>query len=264
MRVAHGGSAGGGIGSRHLHGGLRRGIRCHGREYRAPPFAPRIARIARGGLLGAHELSGDALFLEMAKLLGDQISAKTSSSGVTPYTFGGGVGGMGCPSLAESGTMQLEMNTLSRLTGNPAYAAKANKFYETVARKPSIDGLWPNCWQNGRGRVTFGADGDSFYEYLVKGWLQTGRTDDRLWRMYNAAIDGMVKRLVAVAPDGLTYLNNLNMASPSDGSTDVAMEHLACFTPGWLALGVAHQTDPARAAKHTDLAEKLAYTCWQM
>jgi len=28
--------------------------------------------------------------------------------------------------------------------------------------------------------VTFGALGDSFYEYLIKVWIQTGRKDDRL------------------------------------------------------------------------------------
>jgi hypothetical protein len=37
-------------------------------------------------------------------------------------------------------------------------------------------------------------------------WLQTGRTDERLWRMYNDAIDGMDKRIVKKGADGLTYL----------------------------------------------------------
>ena len=39
------------------------------------------------------------------------------------------------------------MNYLSRVTGNPMYAAKANAFYDTVQARPSLDGLWPNCWQ---------------------------------------------------------------------------------------------------------------------
>ena len=157
------------------------------------------------------------------------------------------------------------MNYLSAVTGNPSFAAKANAFYASVRRKPSMDGLWPNCWQSGRGRITLGADGDSFYEYLVKGWLQTGRRDDRLWAMYNDAVDGMRRHLVAQAPDGLTFLNNFNMASSSGaGTVDVAMEHLACFVPGWLALGVPFQDDPARAMQLTELAEQLAYTCWQM
>ena len=51
------------------------------------------------------------------------------------------------------------------------YAEKANKFYDSLEAYPSMDGLWPNCWEKTQGRVTFGADGDSFYEYLIKVWL---------------------------------------------------------------------------------------------
>ena len=42
--------------------------------------------------------------------------------------------------------------------------------------KKSMDGLWANCWESGAGTVTFGADGDSFYEYLIKAWLQVMHT----------------------------------------------------------------------------------------
>ena len=196
------------------------------------------------------------------------VSATTSAGGVTPYTFSGGYGGMGCASLAESGTMQVEMNYLSKISGNRNYAKKANNFYDTVSRQRGLDGLYPNCWQHGHGRITMGADGDSFYEYLVKGWLQAGSRkskEDRLWRMYNDAVDGMRRHLVATSPDGLTYLNNLDLSGAGGGArADVAMEHLACFVPGWLALGVPFQDDPARAMQLTELAEQLAYTCWQM
>lgn len=156
---------------------------------------------------------------------------------------------------------KVEMNFVSKITGDRHYADKANNFYKTVQRKPrymlllslsedlsplslltvcpsvcpsSLDGLWPNCWQRGRGRITFGADGDSFYEYLIKGWLQSGKTDDNLWEMYNKAVDGMEKWLVVKAPDtGLTFLNNLDFDGKGRGRADVAMEHLACFVPGW-------------------------------
>ena len=45
------------------------------------------------------------------------------------------------------------------------------------------------------------------------------------------------------------------------------MEHLACFAPGMLALGVARaagQLSPAGAANHTRLATELAETCWRL
>lgn len=153
------------------------------------------------------------------------------------------------------------------MTGEPTYASRSNKFYDTISAKlgVGVDGLMPNCWSRPHvkgGLITMGADGDSYYEYLLKGWLQTGRTDRRLWDMYNAAVDGMLKRMVVRNPeDGLTYLAIFHWPG---GHQEHVMEHLACFVPGWLILGAQYQPDPARQAAHVKLAEELAYTCWQM
>ena len=54
--------------------------------------------------------------------------------------------------------------------------------------------------------------------YLIKGWLQTGRKDARLWRMYNAAVDGMVRWLLHHNPaDKLLYLANLQWRGGREG-----------------------------------------------
>ena len=51
---------------------------------------------------------------------------------------------------------------------------------------PKKDGLVPifinaNSGQfRNSGTITFGARGDSYYEYLLKKWLQSGKKDDRL------------------------------------------------------------------------------------
>ena len=42
--------------------------------------------------------------------------------------------------------------------------------------------------------VTFGALGDSFYEYLLKLWLQGGKKEDWLRAMYDKAIDGVAEK----------------------------------------------------------------------
>ena len=45
------------------------------------------------------------------------------------------------------------------------------------------------------------------------------------------------------------------------------MEHLACFAPGMLALGVLRggaRLPRAAAANHTRLATQLATTCWRL
>ncbi len=36
---------------------------------------------------------------------------------------------MGCNTLAESGTNQLELNYLAQVTGNPKYGSKSASFY---------------------------------------------------------------------------------------------------------------------------------------
>jgi mannosyl-oligosaccharide alpha-1,2-mannosidase len=230
-----------------------------------------------GGLEAAHALSGDETLLACAVQLGDKLLANVKPrTGIASYRISGANGGMGCHTLAESGTNQLEFAYLSAATGDPKYRERSDQFHAWLrANKPSVDGLWPNCFERSGGLLTMGADGDSFYEYLLKRWLQGGKKDDALWKMYNDAVDGMEKHLVSVGADGLTYLSNAR-ATPMRGAgapgaaprfsvtEDPSMEHLTCFVPGWLALGAPHQRDAARKARHTALAAQLALTCWHM
>jgi len=37
--------------------------------------------------------------------------------------------------------------------------------------------------------VSMGALGDSFYEYLLKSWFQSGKTDTEARRMYDEAVE---------------------------------------------------------------------------
>jgi len=168
--------------------------------------------------------------------------------------------------LAESGTIQIEMRYLSRVTGDPSYAAKADRFYDTVRPKPSHGGLWPNCFQSGKGKITFGADGDSFYEYLVKVWHQGGQKDDKLWDMYDAAAEGLEKQLIRKGQDGLDYIGFLTWnGDPNDpGRLTEEMEHLTCFVPGWLAVGAMSDRGAAKREHRMELAASIANTCWQM
>ena len=52
---------------------------------------------------------------------------------------------------------------------------------------------------------------------------------------------------------------------PRYGEIYAKMDHLVCFVPAMLALGVhAHAVADQKAAKYLDLAEELGRTCWQM
>lgn len=53
--------------------------------------------------------------------------------------------------------------------------------------------------------VTMGAPGDSFFEYLIKFWLMTGKQDTPSAEMYFKAIQGFEERLLKTTNDGLKY-----------------------------------------------------------
>lgn len=82
-------------------------------------------------------------------------------------------------------------------------------------------------------QVTFGALGDSFYEYLVKTWVQGGRSEPMFREMYDKAMDGMTDILLKRSSP-----NKLLFVSDWDGArNNLKMDHLVCFVPGMLALG---------------------------
>lgn len=100
--------------------------------------------------------------------------------------------------LAEVGSCQLEFAYLSHHTGDPVYAEKARAVF---TRLDSIEkekaGLYPVYISPASGefthqrRVSFGSLGDSFYEYLLKLYLLSGKQDVDSLRMFNEAMQGM-------------------------------------------------------------------------
>ena len=55
----------------------------------------------------------------------------------------------------------------------------------------------PHCMRAGQfsnTQLTLGARGDSYYEYLLKFWLQSGRKDTMSHDMYVDAVDGTIDR----------------------------------------------------------------------
>ena len=69
-----------------------------------------------------------------------------------------------------------------------------------------------------------GALGDSFYEYLIKEWLRSGKKDSVAKEMFDEAALDIEKHLVKKSASGLTYI-----AEWKYGRTEDKMDHLACF-----------------------------------
>ncbi|XP_031711634.1 endoplasmic reticulum mannosyl-oligosaccharide 1,2-alpha-mannosidase [Anarrhichthys ocellatus] len=223
-----------------------------------------------GGLLSTYHLTGDQLFLDKAKDIGSRLMPAFKTPSKIPFSDVNIGKGTAHPprwtsdsTLAEVTSIQLEFRELSHLTQDPQYQEVVNEVMKLVHKLPGKhDGLVPmfintNSGQfTHKGVFTLGARADSYYEYLLKQWIQGGKTEDDLLEDYLQAVEGVKKHLVRqTGPSKLTFVGEL-----SHSRFNPKMDHLVCFLPGTLALG-AHNGLPG---DHMDLAVQLMETCHQM
>ncbi|CAB9523080.1 oligosaccharide 1,2-alpha-mannosidase [Seminavis robusta] len=255
----------------------------HGKPHQVSVFETTIRSL--GGLLSAYDWSGDKVFLNSALDLGKRLSRAFDGS-TTGIPFGqvnlqsghhaniAWAGGSAI--LSEFGSMQLEYRMLDQClktdeTGTMRY--KTEHIFELMHQISPPNGLFPYFVSNNdpSGRpsfrndhLTFGAMADSFYEYMLKVWIQGGKVEPMYRDMYDKAMQGMHDELVKRSdPSGLLFL-----ADKMNGNRyDDKMDHLVCFMGGLLALGA--YTDPLgldsrRAQRDLKTGRALTYTCYQM
>ncbi|XP_065215992.1 endoplasmic reticulum mannosyl-oligosaccharide 1,2-alpha-mannosidase-like isoform X1 [Planococcus citri] len=225
-----------------------------------------------GGLLSAYHFSNDGLFLEKAADLGERLlPCFEKSPTAIPFSDVNLVSHTARvprwssdSSIAEVSTLQLEFRDLSRCTKEPKFEKAAFAVSEHIHKLRKPDGLVPIFINPNTGNFNFdseiklGARGDSYYEYLLKQWIQTGKTVDFLKQDYIEAIDGIMKTLTKTTPKRkLTFIGELKSKSRTFSPK---MDHLTCYLPGTLALGV-HNGMPN---KHMKFAEQLMETCYYM
>lgn len=173
-----------------------------------------------GGMLSSFALSGDAVFLDKAKDLGDRLLPAFGQSGIPFSDVNLGTHKAHKPrwgpdsSTSEVSTIQMEFKYLSKLTGNRVYRDKVDAVMMHLKDLPKTDGLVPIFVNAVTGRfsgntITLGARGDSYYEYLLKQWLLTDKKEDVYREMYLEAVAGIQKRLIKKTKGGLTYIAEL-------------------------------------------------------
>ncbi|KAM6183613.1 endoplasmic reticulum mannosyl-oligosaccharide 1,2-alpha-mannosidase [Erethizon dorsatum] len=223
-----------------------------------------------GGLLSTYHLSGDSLFLRKAEDFGNRLMPAFATPSKIPYSDVNIGTGVAHPprwtsdsTVAEVTSIQLEFRELSRLTG----IKKFQEAVENVTRhihslSGKKDGLVPMFINTHSGLFThlgvftLGARADSYYEYLLKQWIQGGKTETQLLEDYLAAIEGIKAHLLRRSePRKLIFVGEL-----AHGRFSAKMDHLVCFLPGTLALGVHH----GLPMEHMELALALMETCYQM
>ena len=252
-----------------------------------------------GGLLSAHYLStefdtyaavddnfGDDLYIEKATDLADRLLGAYHSDsgipfasvnlhtrqGIPSHTDGG------ASSTAEATTLQLEMKYLSKLTGEDLFWDKAEYVMKVIDDNNPTDGLVPIYISadhgNFRGEnVRIGSRGDSYYEYLIKQYLQTSEQEPVYQAMWNESLAGMKKHLITYSyPSNFTIIAERPQGLSQAPSPK--MDHLVCFMPGTLALATTGGLPLAQARNQPNwgqeqeedmrLAEELMNTCWGM
>ncbi|DAA33781.1 TPA: alpha 1,2-mannosidase-like, partial [Bos taurus] len=174
-----------------------------------------------GGLLSAFHLSGDILFLNIAEDFGNRLMPAFRTPSKIPYSDVNIGTGVAHPprwtsdsTVAEVTSIQLEFRELSRLTGDKKFQEAAEEVTRRVhALHGKLDGLVPMFINTNSGSFThlgvftLGARADSYYEYLLKQWIQGGKKERQLLEDYLEAVDGIRKHLLARSePRKLTFV----------------------------------------------------------
>lgn len=257
-----------------------------------------------GGLLSAHYLqqelgnSGvdaseessvlkdDDLWLEKAVDLADRVLGSYESKTGIPYASVNLATRQGLPSrdddgassTSEAATVQLEMKYLAQLTGEKNYWDKAERIMKVIDDNGVRDGLVPIFIYADKGtfhgeNIRLGSRGDSYYEYLIKQYLQTSNQEPVYKDMWDQAWAGVKKHLI-------TYTKHANLtilAERPDGLDKplfAKMDHLVCFMPGTIVLATTEglpieeaRAKPSWGKQQEDdieLARQLMTTCWGM
>lgn len=90
--------------------------------------------------------------------------------------------------------------------------ANAWRFIDELFLFPSTD------------HMSLGGLGDSFYEYLLKAWIQSGKEDVEARQMYDEAIAAIDQHMIKTSPGKLLYVSDLKY-----DRLEHKMGHLACF-----------------------------------
>jgi hypothetical protein len=173
-----------------------------------------------GGLLSAYDLTNENIYLKRATLLGDRLLKAFQSNGIPLGMVNLATGATstvpaakGYVIFAEIMTLQLEFFKLTEHTKNKKYRDAAQKTIDILMNiKKPLAGQFP-IYITKEGAsvghlVSWGAMGDSGYEYLVKLYILTGKSNDQYRQMFVDATVGMLDYLYTEEGDSNAYIAN--------------------------------------------------------
>ncbi|TDL20923.1 glycoside hydrolase [Rickenella mellea] len=209
-----------------------------------------------GGLLSTYHLSkNDNLYLEKALELTNRMMPVFSTKTGLPLSninLGQKIGvgdadNNNLVSTAEVATLQLEFKYLSSVSDDDTYWKAVERVMQLINSNhptPRLASIFMNP-DNGQfvtSDIRLGSRGDSFYEYLLKQYLQTSRTEDIYRQMYEESMEAIHQHLVKTSMTShLIYTSELIPERGPDGDMTWRLtpkqDHLVCFLGGSLMLG---------------------------
>ncbi|GMH51446.1 hypothetical protein TL16_g01013, partial [Triparma laevis f. inornata] len=244
---------------------------------------------ALGGLIGAHFLADEGLdvnindiweydniLLKLMIDLGDRLLPAFNTPTGIPYgtvnlIHGVPAGETKIASLAGAGSLSLEMEVLSRLTGNGVYGRVGRKSVEGLWRRRNAEtGLVGKHVDVSTGHWVesvsgIGSNSDSFFEYLLK-YSILFPEHSGFWIMFQDVWSGVEEHVKV----GVWY-GDVDMARGNKGGSRTRFESLASFLPGLQVLlgelGEASKSLNAFYAvrsKYNFLPERFDYEAWDV
>lgn len=154
----------------------------------------------------------------------------------------------------------MEFAYLSDITGNPIYKQLVERVRTVIQESTRPGTLYPNYLNPKTGKwgqqhTSMGALGDSFYEYLLKEWLRSGKQDTISKDLFDQAAIDVENELVKTSNSGLMYF-----AEQKYGRLEHKMDHLACFAAGMYGLA-AHEEQDENSGRWMEIAKGITNTC---
>ncbi|KAL0280856.1 UNVERIFIED_CONTAM: hypothetical protein PYX00_002021 [Menopon gallinae] len=222
-----------------------------------------------GGFLACYALTGDVMFREKALLVAEKllpafqtqtgipnalINIKTGASKNYGWASGG------CSILSEFGTLHLEFSYLSDVTGNSLFRSKVDHIRHVLQGMEKPRGLYPNYLNPKSGKwgqhhMSVGALGDSFYEYLLKAWIQSNHEDQEARELFDDAMLHIIEHMLKTSKTGLMYISDLKFERLEN-----KMDHLACFIGGLFGLASVTLKNEM-SDRYMEIAEGITRTC---
>ncbi|KAJ6783043.1 hypothetical protein PWT90_01865 [Aphanocladium album] len=231
-----------------------------------------------GGLLAAYDLSGDDRLKQKATDAGDMILKAFDTPNHMPIgrwnikeaAENRNQTAPSSTSLADIGTLVLELTRLSLITGDARYydvTQHITDILDDLQMNTKLPGLWSNSVDPSEAKFdvgrsyTMGGGADSTYEYFPKMMALLDSLDPVYERLYKRSMaatqEHLIYRPMVPGEDDILMTGDATAQDGGPSTLTAITEHLTCFAGGMYALGGRLTSNDS----DVDVGRRLANGC---